>query len=184
MAGHVCSARGTSSTALDNDWKRVWDNVSRADGYLAEVVEHWWDLQLPESEWLELKLANQFAEVIDYANSYQTEHKLEHMQQFWSHCSTTILGCVLKVAVWHLKDEFFAERAEISGYDRTAAEERMETLRVLAENRLPPEITIIPTTTPQGFSTSSSTTCIRGSKSTPPCVVHNTWSEAMVPLVK
>jgi hypothetical protein len=67
------------SKFLDNDWKDLWDNVSRADDALPEG-EHWWDL--PEEEWLTLKVANQFTTVIDYANSYQSEHKDEHMQQF------------------------------------------------------------------------------------------------------
>ena len=126
---------------LDNDWKKVWDNVSRADDFLPTGVEHWW--QLPEDKWIDLKVANQFGTVIDYANSYQTEHKLEHMQQFWSHSSTTILGNVLKVPVSKLRDEFFADRAEKSGSGRSAREERMEVLRALAEFKLPPEIIVM-----------------------------------------
>ena len=125
---------------LDADWKKFWDNVSRADDFL-DGVEHWWDL--PEDDWLGLNVANQFGTVIDYANSYQTEHKDEHMQQFWSHVSTTILGCVMKVPVGKLKDSFFAERAERAGSGLTAAEERMAVLRVLAENHLPPEIIVM-----------------------------------------
>ena len=53
------------------------------------------------------------------------------MQQFWSHSSTTILGCVLKVPVSKLRDESFAERARKSGSGRSAKEERMEVLRAL-----------------------------------------------------
>ena len=66
---------------LDNDWSKTWNNVSQADDHLPDGVAHWWDL--PEEEWLELKTANQFATVMDYANSSTTEHKDEHMQQFW-----------------------------------------------------------------------------------------------------
>lgn len=69
---------------LDNDWSATWKNVSQADellGARADGLSHWWEL--PEEEWLNLKTANQFATVMDYANSYQTEHKEEHMQQFW-----------------------------------------------------------------------------------------------------
>ena len=80
---------------LDNDWSTTWRNISRADEHLADGVEHWWDL--PEEGWLDLEVENQVALVIDYANSYSSEHKNEHMQQFWSHSSTTILGCVMKV---------------------------------------------------------------------------------------
>ena len=80
---------------LDNDWSEVWNNVSRAGDHLQEGVEHWWDL--PEDQWLNLEVENQSAFVIEYSNSYQTEHKNEHMQQFWSHSSTTILGCVQNV---------------------------------------------------------------------------------------
>jgi hypothetical protein len=86
---------------LDNDWKSCWDNISRADDHLPEGVDHWWEL--PEGQWLDMAVANQFGTVIYYANSYQTEHKLEHMQQFWSQ-SSTILGCVMKVPVAKLTD--------------------------------------------------------------------------------
>ena len=47
--------------------------MSRADDFLPDGVQHWW-----EGKWLDLECANQFATVIDYANSYQTELKLEH----------------------------------------------------------------------------------------------------------
>ena len=80
---------------LDNDWSTTWHNISRADEHLADGVEHWWDLS--EEDWLDLEVKNQVALVIDYANSYSSEHKNEHMKQFWSHSSTTILGCVMKV---------------------------------------------------------------------------------------
>ena len=126
---------------LDNDWAAFWGNVSRADDHLKPGVEHWWDL--PEEEWLNLKVENRFGTVIDYANSYSTEHKDEHMQQFWSSSSTTLLGCVMKIAVQNLNDTFFAKQAKLNKSGRTAAEERMEALRVLAENHMPPEVIII-----------------------------------------
>ena len=84
-----------------------------------------------------------FGKVIDYANSYQTEHKDEHMQQFWSPSSTTMLGCVMKIAVSKLQDSFFAEHAQLRGSGSAGPEERMAVLRALAENRLAPEVTIM-----------------------------------------
>jgi hypothetical protein len=126
---------------LDNDWKLLWDDISGADGLLPDGVEHWWDL--PEDQWATLKVRNQFGTVIDYANSYESEHLDEHMQQFWSHGSTTMLGCVMKVPVSKLKDSFFAERAHLAKSGRSPMEERMEVLRALAANHLPPEITVM-----------------------------------------
>lgn len=77
---------------LDNDWKLLFDDASRVDENLRlhedYNVEHWWEL--PEDQWLSLPIENQIASIIDYANSYESEHKDEHMQQFWSHASTTI----------------------------------------------------------------------------------------------
>ena len=170
---------------LDNDWKLVWDNVSRADDLLPEGVEHWWDLS--EEQWLGLQVANQFGTVIDYANSYQTEHKDEHMQQFWSQSSTTMLGCVMKVAVSKLKDSSFAEQAQLRGSGLTGPEERMAVLRVLAENRLPPEVTIMHigvTANPHHDTAgiSSNTICTLGSGSTPISRVHGTLFAAMAVL--
>jgi len=126
---------------LDSDWKKVWSNISRVDDLLPDGVEHWWEL--PEDQWATLKSKNQFATVIDYANSYESEHLDEHMQQFWSHGSTTMLGCVMKVPLSKLKDSFFAERARLSMSGRSPTEERMEVLHALAANHLPPEITVM-----------------------------------------
>lgn len=68
---------------LDDDWKKLFDNVS-ANG----------------------TKSNRIALVIDYANSYTHEHRDEHYQEFWNQLSTTILGCVVKISVANLNDEF------------------------------------------------------------------------------
>jgi hypothetical protein len=49
----------------------------------------------------------------------------------------------LQVAISKLTDHFFAERAKESGSGRSAKEERMEALRVCAENKLPPELIVM-----------------------------------------
>ena len=49
----------------------------------------------------------------------------------------------MKISVGDLNDKFFEGRAERSGSGRTAAGERMEVLRVLAANKLPPEVTVM-----------------------------------------
>ena len=130
---------------LDNDWKLLFDDVSRMDENLRlhedYDLEHWWDL--PEDKWLTLPVQNQIASIVDYANSYDSEHKDEHMQQFWSHASTTILGNCTKIPIQLLNDEFFKERARKSGSGRSAADERMEALRVCAKNKLPPEVIVM-----------------------------------------
>ena len=136
---------------LDNDWKLLWDDVSKVDARMAakeqeEPAEHgepvhWWDL--PEEQWLDLDINQEIAMVIDYANSYETEHKDEHMQQFWSHQSTTILGCAMKIPVQMLNDKFFEERAVYEKTGRLAMQERMECLRVLAANKMPPEVVVM-----------------------------------------
>lgn len=130
---------------LDNDWKLLFDDASRVDENLRlhedYNVEHWWEL--PEDQWLSLPIENQIASIIDYANSYESEHKDEHVQQFWSHASTTILGNCIKIPVQLLNDGFFKERAEKADSGRSAQEERMEVLRVCAQNKLPPEVIIM-----------------------------------------
>jgi hypothetical protein len=130
---------------LDNDWKMFFDNVSRIDEKLQNdpnhSVNHWWEL--PEEQWLSLPVENQIASIIDYANSYESEHKDEHMQQFWSHQTTTLLGNCTKIPIQLLNDAFFEDRARRSGSGLTALEERREALRVLAENKLPPEVVVM-----------------------------------------
>lgn len=49
----------------------------------------------------------------------------------------------MKIAVGDLNDRFFKEKAEKERSGRTATEERMALLRVLAANKLPPEVTIM-----------------------------------------
>jgi len=130
---------------LDNDWKQIFDNISRVDENMQASqeyeVDHWWEL--PESEWLSLPVENRIGSIVDYANSYESEHKDEHMQQFWSHMSTTLLGNSTKVPIQLVNDKFFEERAKKSKSCLSATEERMEALRVCAENRLPPEVVIM-----------------------------------------
>ena len=133
------------SKFLDNDWKLVYDDISKVDENIRASeeyhVEHWWEL--PESEWLSLPVENRIASIVDYANSYESEHKDEHMQQFWSHQSTTLLGNCTKIPIQLLNDKFFEERAEKSRSGLSATEERMEALRVCAENKLPPEVVVM-----------------------------------------
>ena len=130
---------------LDNDWKEFFDNISRVDENIAASesfnVEHWWEL--PEEQWLTLPVEQHIAGIIDYANSYETEHKDEHMQQFWSHSSTTILGCAMKIPIQLLNDKFFEDRAKHSKSGCSAVDERMEALRVCAANHLPPEVVLM-----------------------------------------
>jgi hypothetical protein len=133
------------SKYLDNDWKLVFDHISRVDENLRASedhdVDHWWEL--PEDQWLSLPVENKIGSIVDYANSYESEHKDEHMQQFWSHQSTTLLGNCTKMPIQLLNDKFFEERAEKSRSGLSAADERMEALRVCAENKLPPEVVIM-----------------------------------------
>jgi len=108
---------------LDNDWSALWNHVSAKP--------------------------NRFATVMDYANSYTHLLKNEHMQRFWVQPTTTIFGCVLKIAVAHLSDDFFKHYPETGATPDgqpvywTPAQQRAELLRTLEQHGHPPEITIM-----------------------------------------
>ena len=89
----------------DAEWKRLWENVSA--------------------------VPNRVCCVMDYANSYAHEHKDEHMQEFWSTSSTTIFGCVMKIAIANLNDTFLP------------ADERAALIFMLDEQKLPHEVIIM-----------------------------------------
>ena len=91
---------------------------------------------------------------MDYANSYTHLLKLEHMQRFWSQPTTTIFGCVLKIAVANLSDGFFLQYPVLDdqGNVPAAAEQRADLIATLAKHNQPPEITIMHATlTPNPF---------------------------------
>ena len=89
-----------------------------------------------------------FATVMDYANSYTHLLKNEHMQRFWTQPSSTIFGCVLKIEVVNLHDDFFRNYPEVLETEHglvclEPAEARKQLLATLEKHGKPPEVTIM-----------------------------------------